>query len=185
MGAPPPVQWARRQRWGTLYSSLDKEDIREERAWGCVSRSDHLPCGRSGQNSRRSCSRGHTNVGAIHSFLPSDLGSHLGGWCGQGVRRDRGAALVGRATGVVMALGLPDVRGAEVGWGFRALESVGVVLAEVRRDEPTPSIGATEEDLYQMDLWCCARRLLDLQCRRGIQIRTPPQCWIWSGCWRW
>jgi hypothetical protein len=37
----------------------------------------------------------------------------------RGVRRDRGATLIGRATGAIMALGLPDMgailRGAEVG----------------------------------------------------------------------
>jgi hypothetical protein len=70
----------------------------------------------------------------------------------RGVQHDRGATLIGRAIGAVMALGLPDtgaiLRGAEVGWGFRTLEYVGVVLGGVRRDEPAPTIGATKEDVF-------------------------------------
>jgi hypothetical protein len=62
-----------------LYYSLDKEDIREERAWGCVPCSGRLPCERSGRNNRRSCSRDHTGAGATRFFSPSDPGPHLGG----------------------------------------------------------------------------------------------------------
>jgi hypothetical protein len=59
-----------------LYTSLHKEDIREERASSCVPRFGHLLCERGDRNSRRSCSRSHTSARAIHSFSPSDPGPH-------------------------------------------------------------------------------------------------------------
>ena len=54
---------------GLLYSCLDKEDIREERARGYVPHSSRLPCERCSQDSRWSCSQGHTGVGAVLSFF--------------------------------------------------------------------------------------------------------------------
>jgi hypothetical protein len=62
-----------------LYSYLDKEDIWEERARGCVPHSDRLPFERSGRVSRRSWSRGHAGDGGYYSFSPSDLSPHPGG----------------------------------------------------------------------------------------------------------
>jgi hypothetical protein len=73
------------------------------------------------------------------------------GYVDRGVCRDRGAALVGQATCVVMALGPSyadtTLHGMKVGRGLRALEFVDVVLARVGWDEPTLAIDAIREDL--------------------------------------
>jgi hypothetical protein len=66
-----------------LYSFIDKEDIQEERARGCVPCCGHLPHERSSRDSHRSCSRSDTSAGAVHSFLPSDPSPHLGRRRGQ------------------------------------------------------------------------------------------------------
>lgn len=66
----------------------------------------------------------------------------------KGVHRDRGAALVGQATGATMVLGPHDagaiLRGAEACRDPRALEFVCAVLADVGRG----TLGATRKDLF-------------------------------------
>jgi hypothetical protein len=62
-----------------LYSSLNKEDIREERARSCLMCSSRLPCGRGDRDNLRSCSRGYASAGAFRSFSLSDLDPYSGG----------------------------------------------------------------------------------------------------------
>jgi hypothetical protein len=62
-----------------IYSSLNKEDIREERARSCLLCSSHLPCGRGGRDNLWYCSRGYASAGAFHSFSSSYLGPYPGG----------------------------------------------------------------------------------------------------------
>jgi hypothetical protein len=69
-----------------------------------------------------------------------------------GIRRDKGAASVGRATCVIAKLGPPDVgailREAETCRGSRALEFIDIVLAGAVRGNSAATFGITGEDFF-------------------------------------
>jgi hypothetical protein len=82
-GTPPQYSGLIVRDGCVLYSSLDKEDIWEERAWSGVLCSGRLPLERSGQSNHCSCSRGYTNAVVIRSFSPSDMSPRPSGRRGQ------------------------------------------------------------------------------------------------------
>jgi hypothetical protein len=70
----------------------------------------------------------------------------------KGVRRNKGMASVGEATGITTALGPPDVgailHGMKTCRNSPALEFVGVILTGAVRGNPTTSFGTTGEDFF-------------------------------------